>query len=125
MLSNFTCFDVQNVEKSLLSTAANGWRQILSQEFAIFGQMQSLGDVAEKINEKEDSFVERKYDMERSFSMSVATATPAGSPYTGKSRSESCKSRNSFSSRHSSLDSHLDDPSSASVVGSQFYNQVV
>lgn len=112
----------------MLSTAATGWKQILGQEFAICNNIQSLGEVVEKINTKEqECFTDRssKFDLERSFSMSVTSTTPAGSPYISKTRSESCKSRNSFSSRHSSLDSHLDDPSSSSMATSQFYNSQV
>ena len=112
---------VQNVERSLLNTAATGWKQIIGQEFAMLSQIQSLGEVVDKIDQKEEMYSDRtKYDMERSFS--VCVNTPAGSPYTNKSRSESCKSRNSFSSRHSSLDSHLDDRTSASQ---HFYSQVL
>ena len=115
---------VQNVERSLLNTAATGWKQIIGQEFAMLSQIQSLGEVVDKIDQKEEMYSDRtkyetKYDMERSFS--VCVNTPAGSPYTSKSRSESCKSRNSFSSRHSSLDSHLDDRASASQ---HFFSQV-
>ena len=87
----------------MLSTAAGGWKQIIGQEAAMLNQIQSLAEVIDKIDSKEDLYSERaKFDLERSFSVSMAT--PSGSPYTGKSRSESCKSRQSFSSRHSSVD---------------------
>ena len=73
----------------------------------MLNQIQTLAEVVDKIDNKEDLYSERaKFDLERSFSVSVTT--PSGSPYTGKSRSESTKSRQSFSSRHSSVDSHLD-----------------
>ena len=49
----------------------------------MFNQIQSLSEVVDKIDSKEEMF-ERKFDLERSFSVSVAT--PAGSPYTNKSR---------------------------------------
>ena len=118
IMSQSSC---QNIERSLLSTAATGWKQIISQEFAMFNQIQTLGEVVDKIDNKEEGFNDRsKFDLERSFSVSVHT--PAGSPYTGKSRSESCKSRNSFSSRHSSLDSHLDDRTS-SMTTSHYFSQ--
>ena len=91
------------MERSLLSTAAGGWKQIIGQEAAMLNQIQSLGEVMDKIDNKEDLYSERaKFDLERSFSVSLTT--PSGSPFTGKSRSESCKSRQSFSSRHSSVD---------------------
>jgi len=113
--------DIQNIERSLLSTAATGWKQIINQEFAMFNQIQTLAEVVDKIDNKEEGFADRsKFELERSFSVSVHT--PAGSPYTGKSRSESCKSRNSFSSRHSSLDSHLDDRTS-SMTTSHYFSQ--
>ena len=87
----------------MLSTAAGGWKQIIGQEAAMLNQIQSLGEVIDKIDSKEDLYTERaKFDLERSFSVSITT--PSGSPFTGKSRSESCKSRQSFSSRHSSVD---------------------
>ena len=91
------------MERSLLSTAAGGWKQIIGQEAAMLNQIQSLAEVIDKIDSKEDLYSERaKFDLERSFSVSMTT--PSGSPFTGKSRSESCKSRQSFSSRHSSVD---------------------
>ena len=69
----------------------------------MLNQIQSLAEVIDKIDSKEDLYSERaKFDLERSFSVSMTT--PSGSPFTGKSRSESCKSRQSFSSRHSSVD---------------------
>ena len=70
-------------------------------------QIHTLTEVVDKIDNKEDLYSERaKFDLERSFSVSMTT--PSGSPFTGKSRSESCKSRQSFSSRHSSVESHLE-----------------
>ena len=94
---------LQNVERSLLSTAAGGWKQIIGQEAAMLNQIQSLEEIMDKIDNKEDLYSERaKFDLERSFSVSITS--PSGSPFTGKSRSESCKSRQSFSSRHSSVD---------------------
>ena len=95
------------MERSLLGTATSGWKQIIGQEVAMFSQIQSLAEVVDKIDNKENLYSERaKYELERSFSVSVTS--PSGSPYTAKSRSESCKSRQSFSSRHSSVDSQLD-----------------
>ena len=69
----------------------------------MLNQIHTLVEVVDKIDNKEDLYSERaKFDLERSFSVSLTT--PSGSPFTGKSRSESCKSRQSFSSRHSSVD---------------------
>ena len=102
----------------MLSTAAGGWKQIIGQEAAMLNQIQSLGEVVDKIDSKEDLYSERaKFDLERSFSVSITT--PSGSPFTGKSRSESCKSRQSFSSRHSSVDTDclLDDRNNPSQHG--------
>ena len=111
------------MERSLLSTAASGWKQIIGQEAAMLNQIQTLAEVIDKIESKEDLYSERaKFDLERSFSMSVTT--PAGSPYTGKSRSESCKSRQSFSSRHSSVDSHLDTDRNTNSQSQHNFNQV-
>ena len=73
----------------------------------MLNQIHTLTEVVDKIDNKEDLYSERaKFDLERSFSVSMTT--PSGSPFTGKSRSESCKSRQSFSSRHSSVESHLE-----------------
>ena len=73
----------------------------------MLNQIHTLVEVVDKIDNKEDLYSERaKFDLERSFSVSLTT--PSGSPFTGKSRSESCKSRQSFSSRHSSVESHLE-----------------
>ena len=73
----------------------------------MFNQIHTLVEVVDKIDNKEDLYSERaKFDLERSFSVSLTT--PSGSPFTGKSRSESCKSRQSFSSRHSSVESQLE-----------------
>ena len=98
----------------------------------LFSQVQSLGEVVDKIDGREEVFLSRaasedtrsKFELERSFSVSVNT--PGGSPFTtgGKSRSESCKSRQSFSSRHSSLDSHL-DTDRASAAAPHLFVQVV
>ena len=97
----------------------------------LFSQVQSLGEVVDKIDGREEVFLSRaasedtrsKFELERSFSVSVNT--PGGSPFTtgGKSRSESCKSRQSFSSRHSSLDSHL-DTDRASAAAPHLFVQV-
>ena len=59
----------------------------------MFNQIQSLGEVVDKIDSKEEMF-ERKFDLERSFSVSVAT--PAGSPYTNKSRQKLCTKKANF-----------------------------
>ena len=97
---------------------------------SVFSQVQSLGEVVDKIDGREEAFLSRtedtrsKFELERSFSVSVTT--PGGSPFTtgGKSRSESCKSRQAFSSRHSSLDSHLDADRASSAAAPHFFGQV-
>ncbi len=107
------------------------FKETLSINILFSHQVQSLGEVVDKIDGREEVFLSRaasedtrsKFELERSFSVSVNT--PGGSPFTtgGKSRSESCKSRQSFSSRHSSLDSHL-DTDRASAAAPHLYVQV-
>ena len=107
----------------MLSTAAGGWKQIIGQEAAMLNQIQSLAEVVDKIDSKEDLYSERaKFDLERSFSVSITT--PSGSPYTGKSRSESCKSRQSFSSRHSSVDTDCLLESDRNTISQHSLSQV-
>ena len=115
--------DIQSVERNIFATFTAGWKQVIAEEFAMLNQVERLGEVMEKIDKEilfPSSLMERSdfgqahsLDMDRSYSLH----TPTSSPYTAKSRSESCKSRNScnasFSSRHSSVDSQIDDRTSS------------
>ena len=116
--------DIDSLERNVLSTFAVGWKQIIEQEFAMLNQIDKLGDVLEKIDK--DYFIPSNNSDNKmgcnqssfyatSCSSRSCVKTPTLSPYTNKSRSESCKSRNSFSSRHSSVDSHLEDSKSATL----------
>ena len=115
--------EIQRVERTIFTTFAAGWKQVIAEEFAMLNQVERLGEVMEKIDkeilfpsnlmERSDYCQAHSLDMDRSYSLH----TPTSSPYTAKSRSESCKSRNScnasFSSRHSSVDSQIDDRTSS------------
>lgn len=112
--------DIQSVERAVFATFAGGWKQVIAQEFAMLSEVEKLGPVVEKID-KEILFPCNMLEygqghttnMDRSFYSHTATS----SPYGAKSRSESCKSHNSynepFSSRHSSIDSQIDDRTSS------------
>ena len=110
--------DIQSVERAVFATFAGGWKQVIAQEFAMLSEVEKLGLVVEKID-KDILFPCNVLEyghtthMDRSYYSHTATS----SPYGAKSRSESCKSHNSynepFSSRHSSIDSQIDDRTSS------------
>ena len=121
---------VCNVQSGIKISCKERSNYDVQRNFVFSHQVQSLGEVVDKIDGREEAFLSRtedtrsKFELERSFSVSVTT--PGGSPFTtgGKSRSESCKSRQSFSSRHSSLDSHLDADRASSAAAPHFFGQV-
>ena len=106
--------EILGVERTIFTTFAGGWKQVIAEEFAMLNQVEKLGEVIEKIDKEmfyPCNILDRSElcltpDMEKSCSI----YTPASSPYSGaKSRSESRKSQQSFSSRHSSIDSQIEE----------------
>ena len=106
--------EILGVERTIFTTFGGGWKQVIAEEFAMLNQVEKLGEVIEKLDKEmfyPCNMLDRSElcltpDMEKSCSL----YTPASSPYSGaKSRSESRKSQQSFSSRHSSVDSQIED----------------
>ena len=112
--------DIQGVERTMFATFAAGWKQVIAEEFAMLNQVEKLGEMMEKIYQETlfpCNLLERsEYCFSPDMDKSSSVYTPSSSPYASKLRSESRKSRNScdasYSSRHSSVDSHIDDKTS-------------
>lgn len=113
--------DIDGVERAIFSSIAVGFKHIISEEFEMLNQVAKLGEVIATIDEETllpTNMLERsEYCEDYTADMNKAhvDCTPKMSPYNAKSRSESCKSRNSFSSRHSSVDSLIDDRRSTTL----------
>ena len=107
--------EIDGVERAIFSTIAVGWKHIISEEFEMLNQVAQLGGVIATIDEETllpTNLLERtEYceDYTVDMNKSYENCSPKMSPYNAKSMSESCKSRNSVSSRHSSVDSLIDD----------------
>ena len=110
--------DIQGVERSMFAAFAAGWKQVIAEEFAMLNQVDKLGKMMEKIDQETlfPSNLSERSEYCFSPDKSSYVYTPSSSLYASKLRSESCISSNScdasYSSRHSSVDSHIDDKTS-------------
>ena len=113
-LDSATEMFIEKEKQAVREIIGVGWKQVIGKEFAMLNQVEKLGEVIEKLDKEmfyPCNMLDRSElcltpDMEKSCSL----YTPASSPYSGaKSRSESRKSQQSFSSRHSSVDSQIED----------------
>ena len=111
--------DIQTIERFILGSYASGWKQVVAEEFCMLNQIERLSDVMDQIGEEAllpiSRLEHKRYQEDYAPDDSQFQSTTTLSPYTAKSRSESCKSRTSVSSRHSSVDSCLDDRRSSSL----------
>ena len=113
--------DIDGVERAIFSSIAVGFKHVISEEFEMLNQVAQLGEVIATIDKETlipTTMLERSEyceDYTADMNKSHVDCTTKMSPYNAKSRSESCKSRNSVSSRHSSVDSLIDDRRSTTL----------